>query len=159
MSPGITSMRALRLHGQHDLRLVQVPIPSCGPSDVRIKPAFVGICGTDVHEWSRGPTLVPTAAHALTGCQAPITLGHEVCGVVDEVGCDVHDLRPGQHVVVQPILADGTCRACRQGDINVCRRQGFFGLSKDGGLADYMLVGRGNVEPLPLRVPLEIGGQ
>jgi len=158
MSPTTTTMRALRLHGQHDIRLEQIPIPSCGPSEVRIKPALVGICGTDVHEWSRGPTLVPTKAHVLTGCKAPITLGHEICGVVEEVGCEVNDIEPGQHVVVQPILADQTCRACLLGNINVCRQQGFVGLSKDGGLADFLVVKRQNLEVLPAHVPLELGG-
>lgn len=154
-----TTMRALRLHGKHDMRVDTIPMPSCGPDEVLVKPAMVGVCGTDVHEWSRGPTLIPTSAHALTGCQAPMVLGHEVSAVVVAVGRNVRDIVSGQRVVVQPIIGDGTCRACTLGKPNVCRQQGFFGLSKEGGLADLMVVGRRNIKVLPSHVPLEVGGK
>lgn len=73
--------------------------------------------------------MIPTTPHPITGEKAPITLGHEFSGVIEEVGKDVHDVEVGQRVVVQPIIYDGTCGACRDGFINCCDKNGFVGLS------------------------------
>ena len=59
-----------------------------------------------------------------------MTLGHEISGVVDAVGPDVNGLAVSDHVTIQPILNDGTCYACSLGRLNLCARQGFYGLSK-----------------------------
>ena len=83
----------------------------------------------DVHEYNRGATLIPTSAHPLTGKSAPLILGHEISGVVVEVGGEAKDVKLNDKVVVQPILPDGVCAACRDGRINTCADKGFIGLS------------------------------
>jgi threonine dehydrogenase-like Zn-dependent dehydrogenase len=152
-------MRAARFHGPGDIRIEQVERPKCAPDEVVIKPAFVGICGSDVHEWSQGPILIPTTQHPLTSAQAPLILGHEVSGVVETLGSGVIDFTVGQHVSIQPVLSDKTCKACRRGSNNLCKVQGFYGLSANGGLADYMVCKQENLKKLPANVPLEAGGE
>ena len=83
----------------------------------------------DVHEYTRGATLIPTNAHPLTAQTLPVTLGHEISGVVEAIGSGVESRYVGDRVAVQPILSDGDCDACEQGRPNCCLRQGFYGLS------------------------------
>jgi threonine dehydrogenase-like Zn-dependent dehydrogenase len=59
----------------------------------------------------------------------PITLGHEFSGIVEEVGEGVSKYKKGDRVVIQPIIYDNTCGACKAGQINCCYKNGFVGLS------------------------------
>lgn len=72
---------------------------------------------------------MPTSPHPITGESVPLTLGHEFSGVIEEVGEGVDDMKTGDRVVVQPIIYDGTCGACKAGFINCCDKNGFVGLS------------------------------
>ena len=83
----------------------------------------------DVHVYTRGATLIPTNTHPLTAQTLPVTLGHEISGVVEAIGSGVESRYVGDRVAVQPILSDGDCDACEQGRPNCCLRQGFYGLS------------------------------
>jgi threonine dehydrogenase-like Zn-dependent dehydrogenase len=56
-------MRAARYYGIEDLRVEEVEEPKCGPGQVKIRPGFVGICGTDLHEYLGGPTFAPVTPH------------------------------------------------------------------------------------------------
>lgn len=83
----------------------------------------------DLHEYLGGANLIPTTPHPITGEKLPLTIGHEFGGVVEEVGSDVDDIKIGERVVVQPIIYDGVCGACRDGFINCCEKNGFVGIS------------------------------
>jgi len=83
----------------------------------------------DLHEYLGGPNLMPTTPHPITGEKVPLILGHEFSGVVEEIGQGVDDMKVGDRVVVQPIIYDGTCGACKEGLINCCYSGGFVGLS------------------------------
>ncbi|OOQ88087.1 (R,R)-butanediol dehydrogenase [Penicillium brasilianum] len=151
-------MRAVRYHGREDVRVDDVPGPVCGSGQVKIKPAFVGICGSDLHEYMDGPHAVPRTPHPLTGEKLPTTLGHEFSGIVEEVGRDVTDLKVGDKVAVKPNLSDGTCRSCSTGWANCCEKLGFIGYSGSaGGLSDHVVVNRKHAIRLPESIPLEIG--
>jgi threonine dehydrogenase-like Zn-dependent dehydrogenase len=126
---------------------------------VQIAPAYVGICGTDLHEFLGGPTFAPTTPHPVTHDTIPITLGHEFSGVITELGSNLSSsFSLGQHVVVQPTIYCGTCQACQVGVENVCYNGGFIGLSGGGGgLSDSVVVPEGAVLGLPETVPLDVG--
>lgn len=73
--------------------------------------------------------MIPTTPHPITGEKVPVTLGHEFSGVVEEIGAGVKHVEIGDRVVVQPIIYDDTCGACKDGFINCCEKLGFVGLS------------------------------
>jgi (R,R)-butanediol dehydrogenase / meso-butanediol dehydrogenase / diacetyl reductase len=128
---------ALRWHGRGDVRLDDVePLPPPGPGEVHIQVRCCGICGTDVEEFRNGPILIPTEPHPLTGRMAPITLGHEVCGVVLGAGPGVDSPRPGQRVALDTVISCGGCYWCVRHQPNRCERMATLGLSYDGGLAE-----------------------
>ena len=98
--------------------------------------------------------------HPLTGEAPPLTLGHEFSGVVSESGQGVTDFQVGDPVVINPVLSDGACGACKRGEPNCCRQLGFIGLNGGGGgLSDAVVVEAGRVFHLPKNVETDIGGK
>jgi threonine dehydrogenase-like Zn-dependent dehydrogenase len=152
-------MNAVRFHGQRDIRLEQIPVPTVKPGHVKIAPKFCGICGSDLHEYLGGANLIPSNhPHPITGETLPLTLGHEFSGIVEEVGEGVRNVKAGDRVCVQPIIYDGSCRACKRGLVNCCDQNGFVGLSGwGGGLCEHMVVPESCVKPLPDNISLEVG--
>lgn len=154
-------MRAVRFHGQDDLRVEDVDEPKIEPGKIKIKPAWCGICGTDIHEYQEGANLCPTTPHPITGETVPLTFGHEFSGKVEEVGEGCSDKwNVGDRVVVQPIIYDGECGACEDGLINCCAKNGFTGLSGfGGGLAEHIVVPEYQVYHVPDNVGLDVAGE
>ncbi|OSS44697.1 hypothetical protein B5807_10651 [Epicoccum nigrum] len=152
-------MRAARYYGKEDIRIeTDVAEAKCGAGEVRVAPAYVGICGTDLHEFLGGPNFAPTTPHPCTNDSIPITLGHEFSGVITELGPDVKGFTVGQQCVVQPTIACGTCHACIAGCENVCYNGGFIGLSGGGGgLSEHVVVPQKAIIPLPSNIPLDVG--
>ncbi|KAE8140632.1 chaperonin 10-like protein [Aspergillus pseudotamarii] len=149
-------MRAVRFHGRGDIRVDQIEEPVC--QNGQIRPAFVGICGSDLHEYLAGPSTVPQTPHPITNATLPVTLGHEFSGTVEEVGADVTRVKVGDRVAVKPNLYDGTCARCVQGRVNCCRNLGFIGYSSNaGGLSDHVVVDEERARLLPEEIPLDIG--
>ncbi|KAF2666404.1 GroES-like protein [Microthyrium microscopicum] len=150
-------MRAARYYGKEDIRIEEIPEPKLGPGQIKIAPAFVGICGTDLHEYLGGPNFCPTKPHPVTKEQIPVTLGHEFSGTVKEVK-EPSPFKIGDKVVVQPSIFCSECTACRGGAENVCHKSGFIGLSGGGGgLSDSVCVPADAVLKLPDNVPLDVG--
>jgi threonine dehydrogenase-like Zn-dependent dehydrogenase len=115
---------------------------------------------SDLHEYLAGPNLIPTAPHPVTGEAVPVTLGHEFSGIIEEVGPSAKRFRPGDRVVVEPIIYDGTCTSCRAGRPNCCAANGFVGISGyGGGLAEHVVLAERFVTPLPAGISLKVGGE
>ncbi|KAF7625057.1 alcohol dehydrogenase [Aspergillus flavus] len=151
-------MRAVRFHGRGDIRIDQIDEPVCQNGQVKIRPSFVGICGSDLHEYLSGPSTVPETPHPITNATLPVTLGHEFSGTIEEVGADVTRVKVGDRVAVKPNLYDGTCARCVQGRVNCCRNLGFIGYSSNaGGLSDHVVVDEERARLLPEEIPLDIG--
>ncbi|KAF2151733.1 GroES-like protein [Myriangium duriaei CBS 260.36] len=151
-------MKALRFHGKEDIRIEDIPEPQCGPGQVKVAPAWCGICGSDLHEYLGGPSLCPTSPHPITGETVPLTFGHEFSGHVEEVGKGVTKVNVGDKVCIQPIIYDDNCVACEEGLINCCWKNGFVGLSGwGGGLSEHVVVLESAVYKLPDNVSLEVG--
>ena len=113
-----------------DFQIVEREIPSPHAREVRIKVQACGICHSDVL----------TKDGLLPGIQYPRVPGHEVAGLVDEVGAGVSEWRVGQRVGVGWHGGhDGVCRECRRGDFRNCRNLKIPGISYDGGYQQYMV--------------------
>jgi NAD+-dependent secondary alcohol dehydrogenase Adh1 len=127
-------MKAVRLHAYHQLPVVEeVPEPTVkGPFDVLVRIGGAGVCRTDLH-------IIEGQWAAAMGVALPYTLGHENAGWVHEVGSAVSSVAVGDTVILHPTPTCGLCRACRAGDDMHCVNSSFPGLSRDGGMAEFLL--------------------
>jgi 2-desacetyl-2-hydroxyethyl bacteriochlorophyllide A dehydrogenase len=134
-------MRAVRFHGAgRPLAVEDVDRPRPGADDVLIDVAAAGVCGTELHFLDG----------LLTPARTPITLGHEVAGVVAEVGDGVTDVAVGDRVAVHYLHACGRCRWCRVGDDHLCDAPlGFLAFATDGGFAEQIVVPASATVPVP----------
>jgi D-arabinose 1-dehydrogenase-like Zn-dependent alcohol dehydrogenase len=113
-----------------DFQIVEREIPSPGRGQVRIKVQACGVCHSDVL----------TKDGLWPGIEYPRIPGHEVAGIVDEVGEGVSAWKKGQRVGVGWHGGqDNTCRECRRGDFSNCRNVKICGISYDGGYQQYMI--------------------
>ncbi|MFE5791359.1 zinc-binding dehydrogenase [Streptomyces sp. NPDC056503] len=117
-----------------------------GPGEVELAPAFVGVCGTDLHIF-HGDMDARVAR--------PAVLGHEMSGRVVRVGPDVTGPRPGDAVTVMPLRWDGTCPACRAGHRHVCGHLDFMGIDSPGAMQQRWTVPADTLVPLPASLPLD----
>ncbi len=126
-------MLALRFYAPEDLRLEDVPEPTCGTDEVKIRVKNCSTCGTDVKIRKNGhQNLTP-----------PRIIGHEIAGEAVEVGSGVAgDWKPGDRVQVIAAVPCGKCHECRKGWMAVCQNQTSVGYQYDGGFAEYMIVPR-----------------
>ena len=137
-------MKAVRLHAyQENPRIEQVPEPVlAGPFDVLVDVGGAGLCRTDLHivegQWAQR-----------SGVRLPYTLGHENAGWIRAVGSAVEHLRPGDTVILHPLMTCGFCRACRAGDDVHCEASSFPGIDTDGGMAQVLRTSARSVVKLP----------
>jgi NAD+-dependent secondary alcohol dehydrogenase Adh1 len=128
-------MKAVRLHAFHQQPVIdEVPEPTIGgPLDVIVKIGGAGVCRTDLH-------IIEGQWDAAMGTPLPYILGHENAGWVHEIGSAVTNVAVGDTVILHPTPTCGLCRACRAGDDMHCTGGSSFpGLSRDGGMAEYLL--------------------
>ena len=151
-------MRAAVYHDRERVTIEDVPEPSPGEGEVKIKVSRNGICGTDLHEYYDGPIFIPPSEpHPLTGRSMPLVLGHEFSGTVVGLGAGVTGVQEGDRVAIEPIYRCGHCRPCMTGHYNLCNDIGFHGLMADGAMAEYTVVPQTQIHQLPDSVPLEMG--
>lgn len=151
-------MKAAKWYAKKDLRVENVPEPPAPKAgEVKIKVAWCGICGSDLHEYVAGPIFIPTQPHTLTGQCAPLILGHEFTGTVVEVGSGVSTVRVGDLVAPDACQHCGDCLPCRLGKYNVCEKLAFTGLMADGAFAEYVNVPAELCYVLPPNFNLEAG--
>jgi D-arabinose 1-dehydrogenase-like Zn-dependent alcohol dehydrogenase len=123
-----------------DFQIVDREIPQPGPEQVRIKVQACGVCHSDVF----------TKEGLWPGIEYPRVPGHEVAGIVDEVGAGVSEWKKGQRVGVGWHGGhDGTCLYCRRGDFGNCQNMKVAGISYDGGYQEYMVAPAEAVTAIP----------
>ncbi len=138
------TMRAAVLHAPGDLRIERVPVPALGPADALVRVSACGICGSDV------PRVRTTGTYRF-----PTIPGHEMAGVIEELGPRAAAERPGigvgMPVAVVPLVPCGRCRFCEIGAFAQCEAYDFLGSRSDGGFAEYVRAPAASLVPLPGR--------
>ena len=141
-------MKAIQLiQTSHALEMRDVPVPAVGSLDVLVRVMAAGICHSDVH-YRAGISPV----HPL-----PMTLGHEVSGVVEGVGDAVTGWQPGDRVCLHYMATCGDCVYCNQGTEQFCTRGQMLGKHRAGGYAEFIVVPARSVFPLPDEIPFDQG--
>ncbi|MFP3960257.1 MAG: alcohol dehydrogenase catalytic domain-containing protein [Spirochaetaceae bacterium] len=125
----------------------EVPAPEAAPGTVVVDVAAVGICHSDAHYRSGESPTGPL----------PLTLGHEVSGVITAVGAGVSTDRVGERVSLHYLVSCGRCYYCRRGLEQFCPRGEMIGKHRDGGFAEQIAVPAANALRLPDAIPAEHG--
>jgi L-idonate 5-dehydrogenase len=144
-------MRALVIHGVHDLHIDEREAPTPGPGEVEVAITVGGICGSDLHYYHEGGV-------GDFKLREPMTLGHEVVGRVARIGAGVTGLKEGQRVAVHPARPCGNCGYCKAGRSNLCTDMRFLGSAGrfphvQGGFAERLVVSAPQIVPIPDSLP------
>ncbi|GMU41930.1 MAG: 2-deoxy-scyllo-inosamine dehydrogenase [Chloroflexota bacterium] len=143
-------MRSTIFHAPGHVTVEDRPTPVAGPGEVRLRVAAASLCASDVRvyrgEKFAAPGVIP---------------GHEVAGVVDQVGAGVTGVAEGDRVILCPIVACNRCRYCLLGRRNRCVERKTLGYDLDGGFAEHLLVpaslvSSGHVIRVPDALPLDL---
>ncbi|MCH4170183.1 MAG: zinc-dependent alcohol dehydrogenase family protein [Lactobacillus sp.] len=135
-------MKSLVLTAKAQMKLEDTPLPQLKGNEVRVQMKYAGICGTDKHLFNGQPG----SAQAVP----PIILGHENAGIITEIGSDVQkELTLGQRVSIDPNIPCGYCRYCHEGRTQLCENNSAIGVTRNGGMAEYVDVPQTNVYPIP----------
>lgn len=143
-------MKACVLRGARDLTVGDLPDPVPGPGEVAVRLGAGGICGSDLHYFAEGGV-------GDFRLREPMVLGHEGAGRVVAVGSDVHAVRPGDRVAVNPSHPCGHCPPCRAGRRHLCQNVRFFGSAArfphvQGLFAEFFVAAGENCFPVPERL-------
>ncbi len=125
----------------------EIPIPSIGGDDVLVRVRAAGICHSDAH-YRAGVSVLRSL---------PLTPGHEIAGVVESVGPDVHALGAGDRVCVHYLATCGSCRFCAAGTEQFCLSVQMIGKDRAGGFAEFVVVPARSVFRLPDEIPFDQG--
>ncbi|KAJ3546942.1 hypothetical protein NM208_g1751 [Fusarium decemcellulare] len=125
------------LFGAGQVRFETRPVPDIkDPNDILIRISYVGVCGSDVHQWVHGGTEA-----ARISPEAPLVMGHEASGIVHSVGSSVTRLKRGDRVVIEPGYPCRQCRHCKAGRYNICADMRFAAdPPTDGTLACFFRI-------------------
>ncbi len=132
-------MRTAVYYNNRDVRLQEMPVPKAGAGEILVRIEASGVCGSDVMEWYRVK-------------KAPLVLGHEIAGTVEEAGEGVKRFSPGDRVTVAHHVPCNTCRHCLAGNFSVCdtlRATNF----DPGGFSEFVRVPAINVDRGVFRLP------
>jgi len=132
-------MKAMVLTGRRELKLEQIDRPVPGSDQVLVRVTSSGICGTDLKIYDGA---IPV--------HYPRIMGHELCGVLVEGGDQ--QIRAGDRVMVDPSIYCGACFCCYAGDTSMCPHGGLLGRDSDGGFAEFVVVSRRQIFPLPATI-------
>jgi D-arabinose 1-dehydrogenase-like Zn-dependent alcohol dehydrogenase len=141
-------MRAVQLvEISAPLEDAEVSLPEVRSSEVLVRVAACGICHSDAH-YRAGISPIDSL---------PVTLGHEVAGIVESVGREVRHISPKDRVYVHYLVSCGCCDFCRRGHEQFCVKGQMIGKQRDGGYAEFIKVPGRNVFLLPEEIPFEHG--
>ncbi|MBQ5322659.1 MAG: alcohol dehydrogenase catalytic domain-containing protein [Oscillospiraceae bacterium] len=134
-------MKASMYEGNQKIALHEIEPTEPGPHEVRLKIAYCGICGTDLHLFKGG------LDYRIKNI--PQAIGHECSATVDKVGSEVTDWKPGDRVVVRPLDYCNECVACKAGHSHVCANLKFMGIESPGAFQNFWTVHERTLHRIP----------
>lgn len=139
-------MKATFYEGQHTFSVAETEMEPPGKGEVRIKVAYCGVCGTDVHIY-----------HGMMDkrVQIPVTIGHEMSGEIDAIGAEVSGFQIGDKVVVRP-LDNRAEQASDKGFSHICKKLKFIGIDSPGAMQQYWNVPDFTLHKLPKTTDLKL---
>jgi propanol-preferring alcohol dehydrogenase len=141
-------MKAIRLvQPGRPLELQEVNVPAVGARDVLVRVKAAGVCHSDAH-YRAGKSVVRPL---------PLTLGHEVAGVVERAGAEVSSFKAGDRVCLHYLASCGECVYCQRGNEQFCVSGAMMGKYRDGGYAEFIVMPARSVFRLPAEIPFEQG--
>ena len=145
-------MKSVICHSAQDLRIESIELPPLGENQLRVKVAFGGICGSDLHYYQHG-------GFGTVRIKQPITLGHEVSGIVDDCGAQVSGFERGQRIAISPSRPCGQCRFCQAGQHNHCLNMRFYGSAMpfphiQGAFSEAIVIERYQAHPIAAHLSL-----
>jgi propanol-preferring alcohol dehydrogenase len=141
-------MKAVRLiKPGRPLEMQELLIPDIGPQDVLVKVKAAGICHSDAHYRSGISPVRPL----------PLTLGHEVAGIVERTGSGVQNFKPGDRVCLHYLVTCGKCKYCNLGSEQFCVNGSMIGKYRDGGYAEFIRIPERSLFHLPEQIPFDQG--
>lgn len=146
----VKSMKAVVLTGLQEIELRDLPDPERkSGTDVLLKMAAVGVCGSDIHYYTKGRIGDQIV-------QYPFIVGHEGSAIVKEVGNRVTRVKPGDPVVFDPLVVCGQCSQCLNGRRHTCLHARFLGCpdQREGCLSEYIVMPEECCYPIPSEVSL-----
>ena len=146
------NMKAAKLYGANDVRVVDCAVPEIGDDEILLKTKAAAICGSDLRMIGNGYKGVDK--------EHPLTLGHEITGIIEAAGKNVKGYEKGMRVAIAPNIGCGICDWCVSGDTHLCPDYTAFGINMDGGFAEYVRIPRnaviqGNIMILDDSMPLD----
>ena len=120
-------MKALVYTAPHKVEVQDVPEPKGRDGAAKVKMHYCGICGSDIGIF----------AGKHPRAKAPLVLGHEFVGTIEEIQGGSGRFAPGDRVVAYPLISCGHCLACRTGHPHVCKTLKLIGIDVDGGIAEH----------------------
>lgn len=137
-------MRAAIMNAPFDMEIGAWQTPRPGPGEVLVSVGAAGICAGDMYFYlGKNPYAV-----------YPQVCGHEIAGLVAEVGQGVGGLAPGAPVVVEPFIGCGRCYPCRAGKANCCVNLQIIGVHRPGGYAEFLTAPADKIHPVPAGLSL-----
>ncbi len=125
-------MKAIQLLGKKKIAMNDIPVPEIAEDEMLVKVRAASICGSDVRMYQNGYKEVSE--------EHPLVLGHEFAGDIVKVGQEVTAYQVGQRVAIAPNMGCGTCDLCVSGNTHLCETYDAFGISIDGGFAEYVRI-------------------
>lgn len=132
-------MKAIVYLGPEQLALENKEVPVLKSGEALIRVEAVGICGSELEGY---------LGHSAVR-KAPLVMGHEFCGIIEQLAPDVEGLSIGAKAIVNPLISCGTCDRCRIGKGNICRSRQIVGIHRPGAFADYVAVPASNIYIVP----------
>ena len=150
---GVVKMKAVILSGPNDFAPGEIEKPLIGDHDILLEMKRAAICGTDIRILEGTKT---------KGVRYPSVIGHEICGVISEIGKEVTGYEVGEKVAIANVIPCGSCPSCLSGRENACMRRKAIGYEFNGGFEEYIRIPEiaiksGNVIKLPEQVSFTAG--